>query len=684
MKHLSALVLLAPLTAIGQSLVSTQPQNRTALLEDFTGIHCQYCPEGHTVAAAIETAHPDDVVIVGVHAGPYATPGTGEPDFQTTAGAEIDAHFTISGYPGGVINRHIFNGLDDLGRGAWEGAVNEILVMTSPANLGMQSSFDNVSRLLTVNVDVYYTDNSPAGSDYISVLLKESDIIGPQTSTGGNIPAYQHNHVLRAYLTPGTWGDEVTTTTAGTLVQRTYTYTVPVDFNIANCEVVAFVSEDKTEVYQAREVLAEGGTTLIVGNLTGPATPYAAGSSGSTTAFTNTFSNELGASADYIFTLASADAPADWTSSFDIQGSNYTGSTTLAVNTGVQETISVNVTPGATVGVATYELTVAAASEPNAPILSQLYYIISGVTDLVVSNPLAEVHEPIYMSGLTVANQPGRAKAKRDLFSGFAAANALGAVNNLYFNVSWTFPSLTDAVVGQLIAFLDAGGNLMIAGQDIGWDQSGDAAAYGTAITQAFYTDYMYADYVADGSTTNSSVNFEDADAVFGSVPNSNINAVFGANSYPEEITPIAPAVPIFRYNTPTKIGGLRVETANYKLVYFGVGPEQMTDVAVADKMIQLSHDWFYGIVSVQELDEAFQGSMWPVPASDLLNVSLEAKAQGYDVLDAAGRTVLAERFAAPSDRLVIAVNELRTGLYTLQVTAENGARTARTFSVVR
>ena len=684
MKHLSALALLAPLTAMGQSLVSTQPQNRTALLEDFTGIHCQYCPEGHTVAAAIETANPEEVVLVGVHAGVYATPGVGEPDFQTTWGTEIDAHFTITGYPAGVINRHLFNGADDLGRGAWEGAVNEVLAMTSPANLGMQSSFDNGTRLLTVNVDVYYTANSPGGNDYISVLLKESDIIGPQISTGGNIPNYQHNHVLRAYLTPGTWGDEVTTTTAGTLVQRTYTYTVPTDFEITNCEVVAFVSEYQEEVYQVREVIAEGGTTLIVGTLTGPTTPYAGGSAGTTTTFNNTFSNELGATADYIFTLASADAPADWTASFDVQGNTYSGSTTITVNTGVQEPVSVSVLPGASVGVATYELTIAAANEPNAPILSQLYYVMSGVTDLVVSNPLAEAHEPIYMSGLALANQPGRAKTTRDMFGGFADASALGGVSNLYFNVSWTFPSLTDEVVGQLSAFLDAGGNLMIAGQDIGWDQSGDAAAYGTAITQAFYQDYMYADYVADGSTSNSSVNFEDGDAVFGAVPNSNINSVFGANSYPEEITPIAPATPILRYNNPNKIGGLRVQTADYKLVYFGVGPEQMSTAAVADQMIKLSHDWFYGLVSVEELNSAFLGSLWPVPASDVLNVRLEGAVLGYMVVDAAGRTVMMERLIHPSDRLDLNVSGLQTGLYTLQVTAQDGQRTARAFHVMR
>ncbi|MBK9275448.1 MAG: Omp28-related outer membrane protein [Flavobacteriales bacterium] len=681
MRTLYTLLAAAPLSAFGQSLVSTQPELRTALLEDFTGIHCQYCPEGHTVAAAIEASAPDRVVIVGVHAGPYATPGTGEPDFRTQAGTDIDAHFTIAGYPAGVINRHLFNGADDLGRGQWEGAVNEILGLSSPVNLGVESSFDAVSRDLTVNVVAYYTDNSPAGNDFISVLLKESDIIGPQTSTGGNIPNYNHEHVLRAYITP-TWGDEVTTTTAGTTVTRTYTYNVPVDFDIAHCEVVAFISEDQSEVYQVREVMADGGTTLLIGGLDGPTTPYAAGTSGSSTAFGATFTNALGADGPFTVTLASTDAPADWSAGFTVMGNAYTGSATVTFANGTPEAIAVDIQPGASAGVATYTLTVASVDEPNAPVLFELMHVISGVTDLVITNPQAEPHDPLYMAGLAAANQAGRAKTSRALFGGFAGAGALGDVNNLYYNVSWTFPSLTDDVVAQLEAFLDGGGNLMIAGQDIGWDQSGDPNAYGTAITQAFYEDYMYADYVADGSTANSSVNFEDNDVVFGGVPNSNINNVFQGNSYPEEITPIAPAVPILRYNNPSKIGGLRVQTATYKLVYFGVGPEQMTTASVGEQMVKLSHDWFYGLVNVEDLDAAFGGSLWPVPADGELNVALEQPVTAWQVIDAAGRSVLSPRTVTATDRLVVNVSGLANGAYSLVVTAADGRRAARSFTV--
>ncbi len=240
MRKIATLLIAAPLCANAQSLVSTGPQNRTALLEDFTGIHCGYCPEGHVIMASLEAALTDRIVGVGVHAGGYAVPGTGEPDFRTPEGTAIDAHFTISGYPAGVINRHLFGGLDDLGRGAWEGAVNDILAMPSPVNVGVESTYDGGTQELTVHVHALYTADSPLGNDYVSVLVMENHLVGWQTDyANGNHTNYDHMHVLRHYLTD-TWGEDVGNPTAGSTIDRIYTYTVPATWNIANCDVVAF------------------------------------------------------------------------------------------------------------------------------------------------------------------------------------------------------------------------------------------------------------------------------------------------------------------------------------------------------------------------------------------------------------------------------------------------------------
>lgn len=691
MKNLVTPFLFLPLLAGAQSLVSDQPQQRTAFLEDFTGLHCGYCPEGHVIMETLEEQHGARFVTVGVHAGPFAAPSTGEPDFRTTAGTAIDAHFTIGGYPAGVINRHLFNGADDLGRGAWEGAVAEMLALPSPVNLGMQSSFDEGTRELTVTVELLYTAESPVpASDFISVLIKEDHITAPQTDYGpaGNHAAYDHKHVLRAYITD-TWGDVVTTTTAGTSVLRTYTYTLPEAWNAANCKVVAFVSEDRSEVYQAREVNAIGGTTLVIGDLAINGPTFAAADGGASHVFATGLTNAMGAEATFLATLTVVNAPANWNAGLQLNGAPIADPATFPLAADATADLGVDVMPGNTAGVGTYRLSIASTNAPDAPVLEQEFNVISGVTDLVVTHTGAEPWEPIYLNGLSDAGNGAFAAASKDKFVRFGQEGALSSVYNLYLNVSWTFPALTDDEVAVLQAHMDAGGNLMIAGQDIGWDNSGVAGSYGTPATQSFFANYMHATYVADGSTANSSVNFFDTDPVFGALPNTTIANVFNNNTYPEEITPIAPAVGILHYTTNVnKIGGLRCDNGTYKVVYFGVGPEQMANAATGRAMISLSHDWFYGIVSVNELDAAFMGlgNAFPVPADMQLTVPFAPSTAAMElvVLDATGRLVMQRQLPVGCDRAVLDVSGLGNGTYQLALRNAQGLGQARAFVVLR
>ena len=685
------LLALAPSLAFGQSLVSSAPQLRTAFLEDFTGIHCGYCPEGHAIASALEAQHGPLIAVVNVHAGGFAVPGAGEPDFRTPDGNAIDAHFTISGYPAGVINRRLFGGLDDLGRGAWEGAVGEVLELPSPVNLGVASSFNAGTNELQVTVELLYTQDSPAGTDFISVLVKENGIIGPQTDYGpaGNHTDYTHNHVLRAYVTD-TWGDAVTTTSQGTSVIRDYTFTVPAGWNISNCEVVALVSEDRSEVYQVREVSADGGSTLVVGELTTSDPTFTAGNNGSASIFANTLSNLLGANEDYVIALTNLGAPASWSAAFQVNGTSAANPSTVSLADGASASIDVNITPDAAPGIGRYLLSATSVSNPGAPVLEQEFNVISGITDLIVTHTGAEPWEALYIAALQQAGNQTFAATSKEKFMRFGEAGSLTGVLNLYLNVSWTFPSLTDDEVAVLSAHMDAGGDVMIAGQDIGWDQSGATGSYGTAATQAFFANYMHATYVADGSSANNLVNFFDADAVFGAVPNSTIANIFSNNTYPEEIAPIAPAVGILHYNTNlTKIGGLRCDNGTYKVVYFGVGPEQLSNAAVGRSMIQLSHDWFYGVVSVVEFDALLAdalGQAFPVPASDRITIPLRDIRTGAQlvVLDATGRIVSRTTIGAGTTSLDLDVSGLSMGVYRYTLNTPEGISPSRAFQVIR
>ena len=111
MKKISTLIFLiiATFTFVNaQTFVSTDPENKKVILEEFTGIHCGYCPDGHAIAQGIQNANPGEVFLINIHAGGYAVPSGNEPDYRTPWGAAIDGQAGVAGYPAGTVNRHDF------------------------------------------------------------------------------------------------------------------------------------------------------------------------------------------------------------------------------------------------------------------------------------------------------------------------------------------------------------------------------------------------------------------------------------------------------------------------------------------------------------------------------------------------------------------------------------------------
>ncbi len=245
--------------------VSQTPENKNVVLEEFTGIHCGYCPDGHRRAQLLKDAHPDDVFLINIHTGSYANPGQGEPDFRTSFGSAIAGQSSLSGYPAGTVNRHIFGYSQSgsstataLGRNQWNNAANTILSQSSYCNMAMDVSVDIQTRQMTIDVEVYYTANAAVNSNFINIALLQDNVEGPQSGASLNpdqvLPngKYNHMHMLRHLIT-GQWGDEVTTVSQGTLIQRQYTYTLPADINgvdldVGNIKVVGFIAEGHQEI----------------------------------------------------------------------------------------------------------------------------------------------------------------------------------------------------------------------------------------------------------------------------------------------------------------------------------------------------------------------------------------------------------------------------------------------------
>lgn len=245
--------------------VSTAPQNKKIILEEYTGIYCGYCPDGHTIANSIYSNNPGNCVLINIHTGGYANVAAGEPDLKSTMGTAIAgmAGMGIAGYPAGDVNRTVLTGtVMSTGRGSWTSMSNTIKAQTAYCNVAVQGSVDAITRVLTYTAQVYYTANSPATTNSLTVMLLEDSILGPQHNYGtptlfnaSNYNAdgsYNHNHVLRSGLTTGNFGITISATTAGTTFTTTGTYTVPATYGAAGktnpsilgkLKLAAFVTE---------------------------------------------------------------------------------------------------------------------------------------------------------------------------------------------------------------------------------------------------------------------------------------------------------------------------------------------------------------------------------------------------------------------------------------------------------
>lgn len=248
--------------------VGTEPTGKNALIEEFTGIQCQNCPDGHRIAAALSVLHPEEVYSVAIHAGDFSNPRPGQPNFVTETGKAVHDYFGVSSYPCAVINRQKYDANYITSRASWGAACRQVLKEESPVNLWSSCSFNPDTNILTVEVEGYYT--ADMSDPRLNVWLLQSEIKGPQ-SGGGMGEEYLHRHMLRDRLAGDEFGEVLSEKTAGEYFARTYSYELPADiggvatdpvntqilcFVTDGCENICKVSECTPQVEESNPVLS--------------------------------------------------------------------------------------------------------------------------------------------------------------------------------------------------------------------------------------------------------------------------------------------------------------------------------------------------------------------------------------------------------------------------------------------
>ncbi|HHT02958.1 MAG TPA: Omp28-related outer membrane protein, partial [Bacteroidales bacterium] len=242
------------------TFVSTTPANKNVVLEEYTGINCGYCPDGHKLANIFANANAGRVFLINIHQGSFAN---ATPNYTTQWGNALAAQTGLNGYPSGTVNRRVFTGTNTaLNRSEWAAKGPIVLSETSFVNVAAKSQIDMATRTLTVDVEVYYTGNADDNSNKLNVALLQNNVLGPQggmTSNPGQVinGQYNHMHMLRHLIT-GQWGDELKVESgnipAGTFFTKTYTYELPQDINdiplmVKDLEIVVFVAKNNQVIY---------------------------------------------------------------------------------------------------------------------------------------------------------------------------------------------------------------------------------------------------------------------------------------------------------------------------------------------------------------------------------------------------------------------------------------------------
>ncbi len=254
-------IILTVFTCQSQTIVSTSPENKNALIEEFTGIACGFCPYGHLEVANFLAAHPDDAYSIAMHQGFYALPDPGQPDYTTEDGDGLGSYFSVNSWPNGLINRHDFGGGLLYPLNEWQQHANQVLTQNAYVNVACEAEVDVQTRELTVHVETYYTGNSPQTANNLNVALTQDNIKGPQFSSWFNPDAitpdgaYMHQHMLRDLITD-LWGESISPTTSGTFIDKTYNYIVPESINdvpvrLGDLGIISFVVETEQEVINA-------------------------------------------------------------------------------------------------------------------------------------------------------------------------------------------------------------------------------------------------------------------------------------------------------------------------------------------------------------------------------------------------------------------------------------------------
>jgi len=661
------LLILVVALASGFSVRLMAQAKKYVIFEHFTQASCGPCAQQNPYMEATLDANVGRVHQISYHT---SWPGVDPMNaYNPTQVADRVGYYGVSGVPDVFGLGNQYHGSPT---GVTQTLVDNLASEAAPIRIILKETSNGTVR--TVKIKVFTVGTVPSANYKVRVAVNEKMVnyVTPPGSNGEkNFP-----DVFRKML-PGTAGDPYTPAAVGDSVTFTYTYNLDLThWDTTKIYTCAFIQNETT-----KEIINSGSTLDPHWELVGPDQSFKIGYPSELIPFHYTVINLGSASENFRFKLK-ATAAAGWDAGFTINGTAYNDSVDLIVPGKTVYDFVVGVTVGSTASLGEYAVSMRSLDNPGfAPVVLKCH-VIYGVYELIINNDggwgdgtsglTPASFQQRYIDGLVYAGSDAFGVLDLTTFKKGYNANCMTQVTNYYFNVGWSFPSFTNESATIFTSELNAGKRLLVSGQDIGWD-TWDPSGNGTVATKAFYTNFLCAQYLADGSTANNQYIANTADSVFGAVPVSPLTNVYGgSNFFPDEIKSVGLGKEIFYYNaSKTKIGGVRATNSTWKTVYLSASLEQISNAASRNELIKDAHDWFggspwTGINPVKGTQHAYLGQNYPNPAGAVTIIPLNPV--DHDVLleiaDITGRIVLTQSVPAGTTKLNIQIQGLRTGIY--------------------
>jgi Secretion system C-terminal sorting domain len=484
-------------------------------------------------------------------------------------------------------------------------------------------------------------------------------------------------------MLPDAGGTTFTIPAPGDSVELTLEYIPTSAFlaavNLDSIRVVAFIQNDNSKlIYQSAmlEFVPQYVGTIV------SSSPDEIIANNSSAQFAAYLRNQ-GIMDDTYDVTATFDGPAGWTGDFStVNGTFQFGEVDdVQVTVGDSTLISVTVNPNYFNGSGTVTVEFISQNNPG---------VVGSVTFSTVTN--TGVH--LLVVDATEGGSASLVSDALDVFYtgryGVVSRNALQApgIDLSYFTmISWSagnsLPAFYPEEVNNLQTYLDLGGNLLINGQNIGADifEPGGQSQF----AQSFFNNYLHSNYVNTfgGSNVFTAVG---GDPITGDIPAFSLNSIYTKS--PDEISPYdASATQILYFLTGPSVNSIRSDNGNHKVIYFGIGFEQINDAnnwGRVDTLVARSVSWLTeGIILSDPNEELVAQSYqleqnYPNPFNPATTISYSIPKESrvslkiYDVMGREVAELVTGRQAAGSYNVEFDASSLASGTYFYKLTAED------------